>query len=94
MGLSLTSKSKVIYRPREKQKVDLGEGWYCHITDSGAQRRHSVLTLHGAPGDHVEWAGLEAEMGGECRWINLTIPGFDKEDERRGSYDGTASDLA
>lgn len=28
-------------------------------------------------------------MGNKYRWINLTIPGLDGEDERRGSYDGT-----
>lgn len=29
-------------------------------------------------------------MGKGYRWINLTTPGFDGEDERRGSYLGTA----
>ena len=47
--------------------VKLGDGWYCYITDSKKHERHTVLTLHGAPGDHIEWAGLEAEMGGCCR---------------------------
>jgi pimeloyl-ACP methyl ester carboxylesterase len=28
-------------------------------------------------------------MGKSCRWVNLTIPGFDGEDERRGDYDGS-----
>lgn len=32
-------------------------------------------------------------MGGCVRWVNLTIPGFDGEDERRGSYDGSADHL-
>jgi hypothetical protein len=33
-------------------------------------------------------------MDGKCRWINITIPGFDQEDERRGSYTGSAEDFA
>jgi len=29
-------------------------------------------------------------MGDTCRWVNLTTPGFDGEDERRGDYNGSA----
>ena len=50
--------------------------------------------MHGAPGDHVEWAGLETEMEDTCRWVNLTTPGFDGEDERRGNYNGSSADFA
>jgi len=32
-------------------------------------------------------------MGGSVRWVNLTIPGFDGEDERRGTYNGSADHL-
>lgn len=76
-GVELTEKKKTLYLPRTKERVELGDGWYCNITDSKDRHRHTVLTLHGAPGDHVEWAGLEKEMGKSCRWVNLTIPGFD-----------------
>ena len=70
--------------------MQLGDGWYCHITDNMlTPARFTVLTLHGCPGDHKEWAGLEYEMRQKCRWINLTIPGYDGEDERRGTYDGS-----
>lgn len=55
----MTDKKKTQYKPRQKLRVDLGEGWYCNISDSGVKQKHTVLTLHGAPGDHVEWAGLE-----------------------------------
>jgi len=48
----------VFYKPKERERVDLGEGWYCYITDSKEKAKHTILTLHGAPGDHVEWAGL------------------------------------
>jgi pimeloyl-ACP methyl ester carboxylesterase len=93
-GIELTDKKKTHYQPRQRQRVDLADGWYCYITDSRTTAAHTVLTLHGAPGDHVEWAGLEAEVGGCCRWVNLTTPGFDGEDERRGSYDGSAAHFA
>lgn len=53
-----------------------------------------MFTVHGAPGDHREWAGLEAETKGAVRWINFVIPGFDGLDERRGNYLGTAEDLS
>jgi hypothetical protein len=35
------------------------------------------MTLHGAPGNYTEWAGLENQMNGRYRWINIMIPGFD-----------------
>jgi len=53
-----------------------------------------VFTLHGAPGDHREWAGLETEMKGKIRWINMIFPGFDGLDERRGNYSGSADDVS
>ena len=52
------------------------------------------MTIHGAPGDHREWAGLEKEMAGVCRWINFIVPGFDGEDERRGTYNGSVQDIS
>jgi hypothetical protein len=76
-GIELTDKKKTAYAPSKKQRVDLGNGWYCNITDNKNKAKHTILTLHGAPGDHIEWAGLEKEMGNACRWVNLTIPGFD-----------------
>ena len=57
--VALTDKKKVVYHPKIKERLDLGDGWYCYITDSKKKSRHNVLTLHGAPGDHLEWAGLE-----------------------------------
>ena len=47
-----------MYYPKIKERLDFEEGWYCNITDSKNIARHTILTLHGAPGDHVEWAGL------------------------------------
>jgi pimeloyl-ACP methyl ester carboxylesterase len=32
-------------------------------------------------------------MGGEVRWINFVIPGFDDLDERRGDYSGSVQDF-
>lgn len=83
-----------MYQPMQRKRVDLGDGQYCYITDNELNKRHTVLTLHGAPGDHVEWAGLEQEMGKNCRWINFTFPGFDGDDERRGTYTGTAEGIS
>jgi hypothetical protein len=64
------------------------------MSDNRNPSRHTFLTIHGAPGDHREWAGLETEMGKTCRWVNFIIPGFDGEDERRGGYDGSAAHLS
>jgi pimeloyl-ACP methyl ester carboxylesterase len=33
-------------------------------------------------------------MDGKCRWVNITVPGFDQEDERRGTYSGSAEQFA
>lgn len=33
-------------------------------------------------------------MDKQCRWINLTVPGFDGMDERRGTYSGSMRDLS
>ena len=33
-------------------------------------------------------------MEGTCRWINVVIPGFDNEDERRGNYSGSVEDFS
>lgn len=33
-------------------------------------------------------------MDGKCRWVNVMVPGFDQEDERRGTYTGSAPDFA
>ena len=50
--------------------------------------------MHGSPGDHVEWAGLETEMWDSCRWVNFVLPGYDGEDERRGNYSGSVEDIS
>lgn len=33
-------------------------------------------------------------MKESCRWINFVVPGFDGEDERRGTYNGSMRDLS
>lgn len=33
-------------------------------------------------------------MNGKIRWINLIVPGFDGQDERRGNYKGDVEDLS
>jgi hypothetical protein len=53
LKIHMTSKTKIMYRPRDRERVDLGEGWFCYITDNRLDKRHTVLTLHGAPGDHI-----------------------------------------
>ena len=57
--ITLTAKQRVEYTPRELTRIELDDGWYCQITDNKLDARHAVLTVHGCPGDHREWAGLE-----------------------------------
>lgn len=33
-------------------------------------------------------------MQSSCRWVNLVVPGFDGEDERRGNYTGSMKDFS
>ena len=33
-------------------------------------------------------------MQSSCRWINLVVPGFDGDDERRGNYSGSMKDFS
>lgn len=70
------------------------EGWYAMITDNEVKSELAVFTVHGAPGDHREWAGLELYMECKIRWINFVVPGFDGLDERRGNYSGSIEDLS
>jgi hypothetical protein len=49
----MTDKKKTHYKPKERKRVNLGEEWYCNISDSGTKQKHTILTLHGAPGDHI-----------------------------------------
>lgn len=70
----MTEKQKVSYTPSIPRKIKFEDGWYAWITDSNAKEDGdkpekekkkkendlmTILTLHGAPGDHREWAGLE-----------------------------------
>jgi hypothetical protein len=45
LKIKLTVKAKVQYKPKDN--------WYCYITDNRNVSRHTILTLHGAPGDHA-----------------------------------------
>lgn len=65
------------------KRADLGDDWYCFYTDNKDIHKHfkhnfSVITVHGCPGDHKEWARLEKYIKPNyVRWINYIIPGFD-----------------
>jgi pimeloyl-ACP methyl ester carboxylesterase len=53
-----------------------------------------VITIHGCPGDQREWSSWEKQMGeNKIRWLNIIVPGFDNEDERRGNYSGSIEDI-
>lgn len=77
LNIEMTPKIKVIYPPSKLIKVDVGNSWYAMITDNQVDAEYTVLTVHGSPGDHREWAGFETQMKGTVRWMNLVIPGFD-----------------
>jgi hypothetical protein len=53
LKIKLTVKAKVQYKPKNRERVNLGDNWYCYITDNRNVSRHTILTLHGAPGDHA-----------------------------------------
>lgn len=55
----MTEKTKVEYTPAKLFKVEFPNGWYAMITDNEIDSEYTVLTVHGSPGDHREWAGLE-----------------------------------
>lgn len=54
----MTKKRKVKFEPASLIKVDLGQGWYANITDNMKKSDFTIFTIHGAPGNHIEWAGL------------------------------------
>jgi pimeloyl-ACP methyl ester carboxylesterase len=89
LQIQLTPKLSQKYTFPTLKRIDLEDGIYCNVTDNSIESELAIVTLHGAPGHVSEWAGLEEEMKGRYRWINMMIPGFDGEDERRGTYDGT-----
>jgi pimeloyl-ACP methyl ester carboxylesterase len=93
LGIKLTERTLKKYVPSKLVRLEFEEGWFCYVSDNGVKSAKTILTLHGAPGNHVEWAGLEQEMGGYCRWINFIVPGFDGEDERRGTYNSSRPQL-
>lgn len=80
MKVSLTDKKSVKYNARPLEKIDLGEGVYCYVTDNKVQSEQTIMAIHGLLGSCSEWAGLESEMKQKVRWVNFTIPGFDGED--------------
>lgn len=88
MKVKLTDKKSVKYNSKQLQRIDLGEGVYCYVTDNGVKSEQTIMTIHGIPGSCSEWAGIQAEMKEQVRWVNFAIPGFDGEDERRGNYVG------
>lgn len=54
----MTDKIKVKYAASKLERIDLGNGWYCYATDNRVNSSQTVITMHGAPGNHNEWAGL------------------------------------
>jgi len=58
LKINITAKTKIKYTPSDIVELDLGEGWNCCITDNQVISKQTILALHGAPGNHTEWAGL------------------------------------
>ncbi|KAL4427097.1 hypothetical protein ABPG74_004507 [Tetrahymena malaccensis] len=54
----------------------------------------TIIFISGIPSGIRYFGKIEKFIGNEfCRMINLYIPGFDKKDERRGSYQGKFDQL-
>ncbi|KRX00386.1 hypothetical protein PPERSA_03607 [Pseudocohnilembus persalinus] len=83
-------------------QANFQDNWFCSYTDNISAHQHfeigkakiAVLTLHGCPGSLKEWLRLEKSVGkNKIRWINFIVPGFDGQDERRGTYNSSLHDV-
>lgn len=93
MRIDLNEKKLKCERPTMREKVELGEGWFCWITDNKVNSEFIIFTIHGASTDESDFAEIETQMKNEYRWINFIVPGYDGIDERRGNYQGTYKDI-
>lgn len=82
------------------KKIEVNEsGWWLSYRDSDnrltseektAQNRRIIISICGVPSAPKYYNAIGKHLNPhQYRFINIFLPGFDGEDERRGSYSGT-----
>lgn len=81
------------------KRLELSNGRYVQYTDNKDENskfelpNRCIIAIPGVPGSAKDFIGIEKRLEGKlCRYIYLAMPGFDKLDERRGSYFGSLED--
>ncbi|KAL4441132.1 hypothetical protein ABPG74_002082 [Tetrahymena malaccensis] len=89
----------------DQLEMKLSGGRYLFYTDrtsflSDLDKSNSklpvILTVHGIPGTLKDFLSMQQNLQSRlsCRWINFSVPGLDRKDERRGTYQGYLEDTS